>query len=171
MTLPAHRFEYRKKKKDDEKVVVVDFDETVTKAPEHIAFLLTALRAQGCKIIILTGNGGPRKDLKKRLDDYGVPFDDLIQYNDEDSSGLVREKYLKQLDAWLGIDNRIDRAPTYVKACPHLFVVAKPTDENKDDAKGVKKVVKKDAKAVRGYGTSLISTSPQEATGGEPDAA
>src|SRR5262249_48391289 len=80
-----------------------------------------------------------------------VPFDDLIQYNDEDSSGIVRQKYLKELDAWLGIDNRIDRAPTYVKACPHLFVMAKPTDEDKDDAKGGKKAAKKDAKKVRGY--------------------
>lgn len=149
MTLPAHRFLERRKKDAGDRVVVVDFDETVTKAPEHVGFVLGALRAAGCKVIILTGNASPHNDLVQRLDDYGVPFDDLIQYHDEDSSGIVREKYLEQLGAWLGIDNRIDRAPTYVKACPHLFVVSKPTDEAKDDAKGGKKQAKKAAKDIR----------------------
>lgn len=146
MTLPAHRFEHRKKDDGNSRVWVCDFDETITTAPKVIAHIATALKAAGDKFYVLTGNDSPRDDLLQRLKDYGIPFDDLIQYHDSQSDGIARAHYLKQLDAWCAIDNRIDRASTYVQACPHLFVMAEPPKVAEENADGSKKKAKKAVK-------------------------
>ena len=137
--LPAHRFYRQLEHRDgqkDARTWVFDFDETITAAPKHASYLATLIRAHGDRVVVLTGNTSPRADLVQRLDGYDFPFDDLIQYHDEESFGLDRAHYLKQLDAYVGVDNRIDRAPVYAKVCPHLFLVAEPTKEAKDNAKG-----------------------------------
>jgi hypothetical protein len=148
MTLPAHRFLDReeRKKKDSDIVFVCDFDETITTAPGLMAYLSKAIRDQGDKFYVLTGNDSPRKDLLQRLKDYGIEFDDLIQYHDSQSDGIARAHYLAQLDAFCGIDNRIDRASTYVQVCPHLFVMAEPPKVAKENAHGSKKAAKKAVK-------------------------
>ena len=150
MTLPAHRFrdrEERKKKDKGGKVFVFDFDETITTAPKLMAHLAAALKANGDTIYILTGNDSPRDELISRLtNDYGFPFDDLIQYHDNQTDGIARAHYLKQLDAFCGVDNRIDRAGTYVQACPHLFLVSEPPKVAQEDAQGSKKAAKKAVK-------------------------
>lgn len=144
MTLPAHRFEDRKKNDDDgPKTFVVDFDETITAAPEQLARIATALHAIGDRIVVLTGNPSPRAILIERLAAYGFPFDDLIQYADDGSSGIARSEYLKQLDAWCAFDDRAGRAYTYAKVCPVLYLIAKPTSEDKQDATGAKQDAKK----------------------------
>lgn len=148
MTLPAHRFREERQATDGGKVFVVDFDETCTTAPKLIAHLTAALKAYGDKIYVLTGNDSPRDELLGRLNDYGITFDDLIQYHDSQSDGIARAHYLNQLDAYCGIDNRIDRASTYVQICPHLFVMAEPPKIAKENAQGSKKAAKKAAKKV-----------------------
>lgn len=151
MTLPAHRFrdrEERKKNDDGSKVFVCDFDETITTAPKVIAYLSNLIRAHGDKFYVLTGNDSPRDELIQQLNDYGISFDDLVQYHDSQSDGIARAHYLKQLDAWCGIDNRIDRAGTYVQVCPHLFVMAEPPKVAKENAHGSKKAAKKAVEAL-----------------------
>lgn len=149
MTLPAHRYVERRKKADDTPTVVYDFDETITKAPDELSKMAKALQAAGNRIIVLTGNQSPHHELEDRLKDYGFPYDDLVQYHDSQSDGLVRAEYLKQFGGvWLAVDNRIDRAPTYAKVCPHLFVVAEPPKVAKSDAKGNKKDAKAAAKSL-----------------------
>jgi hypothetical protein len=151
MTLPAHRFRDREEraKGNGGKVFVCDFDETITTAPDLIAHVAAALKAYGDKFYILTGNDSPRDELIQRINDYGIPFDDLIQYHDSQSDGIARAHYLKQLDAFCGIDNRIDRAGTYVQVCPHLFVMAEPPKVAKENAHGSKKAAKKAVKDLR----------------------
>lgn len=153
MTLPAFRYRDRedRKKTDNDAAgppytVVFDFDETITQAPDQLARIATALKALGDTIIVLTGNESPAKELEARLEDYGFPFDALVQYHDEATNGIARAEHLKQFGAWLGIDNRIDRCYTYAKVCPHLYLVTKPSKEEKDDADGTKKQAKQDAK-------------------------
>lgn len=149
MTLPAHRFrdhEERKKNDGEPKVWVCDFDETITTAPKLIAYLSKALKAQGDKFYVLTGNDSPRDELLDRLKAYDVEFDDLIQYHDSQSDGIARAHYLKQLGAWAAIDNRIDRAGVYVQVCPHLFVMAEPPKIAEENAQGSKKAAKKAVK-------------------------
>lgn len=150
MTLPAHRYRDREERKatDSGKLFVIDFDETITTAPKLLAHLTAALKAYGDTIIVLTGNDSPRDDLIQSLNDYGITFDDLIQYHDTQSDGIARAHYLDQLGAYCGIDNRIDRAGTYVQACPHLFVMAEPPKLAKENAQGSKKAAKKAAKKV-----------------------
>lgn len=131
---------------------VVDYDGTITAAPDQLAVISVALRAQGHKVIVLTGNTSPRDDLLKQLSDYGFEHDGLIQYNDEESDGGVRARYLKRLDCWFGIDNRADRAVIFADVAPHAYIIAKPNKRDKNNAKdgldksGVKKDVKKQLK-------------------------
>jgi hypothetical protein len=164
VTLPAHRFrdrEERKKNDEGPKVFVCDFDETITTAPKLIAYLSKVLRDAGDKFYVLTGNDSPRDELLQRLNDYDVSFDDLIQYSDSQSDGIARAHYLKQLDAYCGIDNRIDRAGTYVQACPHLFVMSEPPKIAEENAHGSKKAAKKAAKKVdRSEQRSEVSPPP-----------
>src|SRR6185312_17311931 len=120
MTLPAHRFRDREERKqlndaggDGPRVWTFDFDETITTAPRRMARLATAVRKLGDRVVVITGNQSPRDQLVKRLtDDYGFPFDDLIQYEDLGTDGVQRAHVLKQVDAWCGVDNRADRAVT-----------------------------------------------------------
>lgn len=156
--LPAHRyvsspkpelfepFEERKKKDKKGKVIVFDFDETITKAPKRMAHIAKCLKECGDTIWIVTGNESKRSDLIDRLEnEYDFPFDGLIQYKDDETDGLQRREVLKELNAWLAFDDRAMRAPVLVKACPHLFLASKPSkDQEKalDDAKDAQKVVK-----------------------------
>ena len=143
MTLPAHRFEERKKK-NKPKVWVFDFDETITATPGHLRRIATALRAMGDSIVVVTGNDSPRQELLDRLrNDYQFPFDDLIQYADEESFGLRRAAILKELDAYGAFDDRSGRAYVLVDACSHFFVAAKPPkDATKGDKGDAKQAVK-----------------------------
>ena len=126
-----------------QKVWTWDFDETITTAPERMARIATALKAMGDRIVVVTGNRAPREQLVDRLtNDYGFPFDDLIQYEDENTDGIRRAAVLKELGAWGAFDNRMDRGYTYAKVCPHLFLLAKPNEDEKTDAKGAKQDAK-----------------------------
>lgn len=164
--LPAHRFpdttrldeiradgaaalteiiEERKKGKKKGHVVVFDFDETITKAPKRMRHIAKALKKAGDTIWVVTGNESKRGDLVDRLEkEYKFPFDGLLQYHDDETDGLQRREVLKELNAWLAFDDRAGRSPVLVKACPHLFLCAKPTkDQEKalEDAKNAEKVV------------------------------
>ena len=141
MTLPAHRFldrEDRKKKKDKAggKVWPFDLDETITKAPDQCARMAKALREIGDKVVVVTGNQSPRDDLKKQLDGYGFKYDELIQYQDDQTDGLNRAAVLKQLDAYCAFDDRAGRGYTLAKVCPHFFLIAKPPDKAEDNTDG-----------------------------------
>lgn len=167
MTLPAHRYldrEERKKKDKGGKVWVFDFDETITKAPDQCARIAKALRALDDTVIVVTGNQSSRNDLKKRLDGYGFEYDDLIQYQDDQTDGLNRAAILKQLDAFCGFDDRAGRGYTLAKACPHFFLVAKPPKRAEDNADGfkAKKATKRDAG---------LDRSERRETGSDEDAA
>jgi len=157
--LPAHRsyegsgliaemreVSYRKKGKKKGKVIVFDFDETITKSPKRMAHIAKCLKECGDTIWIVTGNESDRSELIDRLEnEYDFPFDGLIQYKDDETDGLQRREVLKELDAWLAFDDRMGRAPVLTKVCPHLFLTAKPTkDQEKalEDAKNAKKIVK-----------------------------
>jgi hypothetical protein len=151
MTLPAHRFrdrEDRKKGDGDGRVFVFDFDGTVTGAPDRLARIATGLKALGDHIIVLTGNDSPRADLVQRLNDYGFPFDDLVQYKDDGTDGISRAQHLKQFGAWGAFDNRVDRAVVLSEVCPHLYLIVGPTGEDHDNAKAnhTKKAAKQAAK-------------------------
>jgi len=158
--LPAHRHgnasfveellgegEERKKKKDKKKgkIIVFDFDETITKAPKRMRHLAKALKKAGDQIWIVTGNESKRQELLDRLEkEYKFPFDGLIQYHDDETDGLQRKEVLKELGAWLAFDDRVGRAPVLAKVCPQLFLIAKPTKDQQralEDAKSAKKVV------------------------------
>lgn len=161
--LPAHRFgpdpdaeaavqativrelvEDRKKKGKKGKVITFDFDETITKCPKQMAHIAKALKKAGDEIWVVTGNESKRSDLINQLNEFKFPFDGLIQYHDDETDGVQRKEVLKELGAWLAFDDRAGRAPVLVKACPHLFLSAKPTKDNvknAEDAKSAKKIV------------------------------
>lgn len=139
----------QRKKNPGGRVWTFDFDETITTAPKRLSRIAAALRAMGDTVYVLTGNPSPRDDLLKRLDDYGFPYDDLIQYDDEGSSGVVRAAYLDKLKAWGAFDNRADRAVTYAEICPHLYLIAKPSKDAVDDGRGANKDAKKDVKKIK----------------------
>lgn len=143
MTLPAHRFEERKKKHKG-KVIVFDFDGTITGAPAFVSRIAKGLKQQGDTIVVLTGNVMARKDLLDTLDDFGFPYDEVVQYHDDDSNGVSRAEYLKRFNAWGAFDNRIDRAVIFAPICPHLYLVVEPS---KDDEQAAQKAdAKQDAK-------------------------
>lgn len=154
MALPAHRFlhrvEDRKKTGNDVDgppfTVAFDFDETITNAPQQLARIATGLKTQGDTIIVLTGSELPAKELEGRLEGYGFPFDALVQYDDSGSNGVARAEHLKALGAWCAFDNRIDRCYLYAKICPTLYLITKPTTEEKEAAAGTKKQAAQDAK-------------------------
>lgn len=125
-----------------------DFDDTITAAPKQISRIAKGLQAIGDEVVVLTGNQMPRKQLLKALDDLDFPYDKVVQYDDSGSNGVERAKYLKQLDAWCALDNRIDRAVIFAPVCPHLYLVTEPTKDEKQDADDSlsKKQVKKDIK-------------------------
>lgn len=151
MTLPAHRWrEDRKKGDGDGQVWVADFDGTITGAPDQLARIATGLKALGDTIIVLTGNDSPRADLVQRLNDYGFPFDELVQYKDDGTDGISRAQHLKQFGAWGAFDNRVDRAVCFAEVCPHLYLIVAPTDKDHDNAKAnhTKKQAKKAAKKI-----------------------
>ena len=148
MTLPAHRYIERAKKAKS-RVFTFDLDETITKAPKQLSYIAKALKDAGGTIIVVTGNQSKRSELEERLKDYGFPFDDLIQYEDDESDGLRRAAILEHLNAWCAFDDRAGRAVTYAKVCPHLFLSAEPSGEAEDNADGAKKDAKKLAKGVR----------------------
>ena len=156
MTLPAHRYldraEERAKGGDDPKVWTFDFDENITTAPKRLARIAAALKAMGDRIVVVTGNQAPREELVDRLtNDYGFPFDDLIQYEDDQTDGMRRAAILKELDAWGAFDNRMDRGYTYAKVCPHFFLLAKPNKDAEANTKGAKQDAKSAVKnAVKG---------------------
>ena len=131
--------------KDKQRTFTVDFDGTITAIPDRFAVITDALRKQGHRIVVLTGNQSPADELKKQLDDWDIKYDALVQYEDNDSNGLVRAKYLKELNVWMGFDNRVDRAVMF-RNIPHAFVIADATKENKEEAKGSKQDAKKAAK-------------------------
>jgi hypothetical protein len=138
LPLPAHRFEERKDLADHggpgARTWAFDFDETITRSPRRMARLAIALKAIGDEVVIITGNDSKRTELEDRLEnDYGFPWDQLIQYSDEDSHGDQREAILKELGAWCAFDDRMARAPILTEACPHLFLSVKG---NKEDPKG-----------------------------------
>jgi hypothetical protein len=135
-----------RRKKSKRRVVTFDFDETITKAPKQLSHVAKALKDAGDTIIIVTGNQSKRSELEERLKDYGFPFDDLIQYEDDESDGLRRAAILEHLNAWLAFDDRAGRAVTYAKVCPHLFLSAEPSGEAEDNADGAKKAAKQDVK-------------------------
>ena len=96
-----------------------------------MARIATALKAMGDEIIIVTGNDSERSELEEWIEvEYGFPYDQLIQYSDEDSHGVQREAILEELNAWCAFDDRVARSPTLTKACPHLFLVVKGDDED-----------------------------------------
>jgi hypothetical protein len=153
MTLPAHRFEQRKKDgkdKDKQRVWCCDYDGTITGAPKQMARIAQGLKALGDTVIVLTGNSSPRDDLVQILNDFGFPFDYLVQYHDDDSNGLARAHYLEQFGAWGAFDNRVDRAVIFAEVCPHLYLIAEPTKEDKADARDgdAKKAAKAAAKKI-----------------------
>jgi hypothetical protein len=132
------------------KVWTFDYDETITAAPKRCRRIAQGLRALGDKIIVVTGNPSDRDKLIKALNDYKFPFDDLIQYNDEESFGLRRADILRELDAYGAFDDRAGRAVTLADVCPHFFVAAQPPKDAEDAADGGKKDAKKVVKdAVR----------------------
>lgn len=163
MTLPAHRFrdreahdrvkanlrlvEDRKKKGNGKgKVQVFDYDETITSAPKQISRIAQGLSKLGDHIVVLTGNAMPHKQLLQNLDDLEFPYDDVIQYDDSGSNGVARAQYLKQLDAWMAFDNRIDRAVIFAPICPTLYLVTEATDDDEQNADGAKKDAKQAVK-------------------------
>ena len=146
MTLPAHRFEERKKNKGKGRVWTWDYDETITKSPDRCAAIATGLGRIGFRNVVVTGNQSPRDQLEKSLKDFDFPYDDLIQYQDDQSDGIRRLEILEQLDAWGAFDDRAGRAPTLVQQCPHFFLSAEPSDEAKEKGKGAKKAAKKAVK-------------------------
>lgn len=152
MTLPAHRFRDReeRKKNDGQHVWTFDYDGTITGAPDQLARVAAGLKALGDHIVVLTGNDSPRADLVKQLNDYGFPFDDLVQYKDDGTDGISREEHLKQFGAWGAFDNRVDRAFILAKACPHFYFIGKPTPDDRDAVKAnkTKKAAKKAAKKI-----------------------
>src|SRR5215469_6566803 len=165
MTLPAHRYIERAKKAKS-RVFTFDLDETITKAPKQLSYIAKALKDAGGTIIVVTGNQSKRSELEERLKDYGFPFDDLIQYEDDESDGLRRAAILEHLNAWCAFDDRAGRAVTYAKVCPHLFLSAEPSGEAEDNADGAKKDAKK---VVKGSRRVLLRDCPngpcQEADG------
>lgn len=132
--LPAHRFETRAKQSKP-RTWTFDYDGTITGAPDQLSRIAVALKALGDRIVVITGNKSPRADLVKSLADYKFPFDDLIQYHDDGTNGIERAEYLSRLDAWGAFDNRVDRAIILAKVCPHLFLLAEPTDAEIQAAK------------------------------------
>ena len=135
--------------KDDEPesyVWVFDYDGTISSAPEQLSRIAVGLKALGDEIFVLTGNDSPRADLVKWISDFGFPYDELLQYEDNGTNGIGRAEYLKRLKAWGAFDNRIDRAPIFAKVCPHLYVIAEPLD---DDPNGTKKEAKKAVKELK----------------------
>ena len=145
MTLPAHRFEARKKQGNGQRVWLYDYDGTLTHAPEQLTRIAIGLKALGDRNIVLTGNEEPRADLLKQLADWGFPCDELVQYHDEGTDGLDRAEYMKQLDAWAGFDNRVDRAVVFADICPVFFVVGRPVGERSPGAKQAAKQAAKEA--------------------------
>jgi hypothetical protein len=146
LTLPAHRFEERKKQAKGSRVWFFDFDGTITGAPDQMTRVASGLRTLGDTIIVLTGNASPRAALVKQLADYGFPYDELIQYQDDGTNGVDRAEYLKRFGAWGAFDNRIDRAPIFAEVCPHMYVIAAVADEAADTTK---KAAKQAAKAFK----------------------
>lgn len=130
----------------DSLVWTFDFDGTISAAPEQLSRIAKGLKDQGDKIVVLTGNPMPHKNLLKILDEYGFPYDEVIQYQDDESNGIVRAHYLKQFKTWGAFDNRIDRAVIFAPICPHLYLVVEATKEDKQNAKGHKKEAKQTAK-------------------------
>ena len=159
MTLPAHRFEERKKK-DKHRVWTWDYDETITKSPDRCARIAKGLNKIGDHNVVVTGNQSSRDQLVKNLKDFDFPFDDLIQYEDDQTDGIRRLEVLEQLDAWGAFDDRAGRAPTLTQQCPHFFLSAEPSDEAKEKAKGAKKAAKKATKGVRSETRSAAPAPP-----------
>jgi hypothetical protein len=145
VTLPAHRYRDRveeRKQNDRGHTWAFDFDETITKAPKQLARIANGLKALGDTVVVVTGNEASRKELEQRLKGFGFPFDGLIQYEDDETDGLRRAAILKQLNAWGAFDDRTGRSPMYAQICPHFFLVAEPSEENEEAAKGAKHYAK-----------------------------
>ena len=149
MTLPAHRYEDRKKD-GKQRVWCFDFDGTITGAPKQVARIAQGLKKLGDTIVVLTGNQSPHNQLEQILNDFEFPFDALVQYHDDDSNGIARAEHLKQFGAWGAFDNRIDRAVIFAPICPHLYLIVEPTKEDKEDAQdgSAKKAAKDAAKKI-----------------------
>ncbi len=153
--LPARRrrlAQQRKKGPDpkDGDVVVFDYDGTITGAPKFMTLVARGLKAMGCHIVVLTGNVSTRSVLTKALDDFGFPYDDLVQYHDDGTDGVSRAEHLKQFGAIAAFDNRVDRAIVLGKVCPHAYIIAEPSKDEKHQAKkdDAKKAAKQVAKQI-----------------------
>ena len=129
-----------------QKVITVDFDSTITQAPDVFAYLTKLISDAGDKVVVVTGSTLPKSDLKKALSDAKISYDALVQYDDQETNGWIRAEYLTKLDPFLAFDNRIDRSPILAEVCPHLFLVTKVDRPKKKDRKDAKQDAKKAVK-------------------------
>ena len=129
-----------------QKVITVDFDSTITQAPDVFAYLTKLISDAGDKVVVVTGSTLPKSDLKKALSDAKISYDALVQYDDQETNGWIRAEYLTKLDPFLAFDNRIDRGPILAEVCPHLFLVTKVDRPKKKDRKDAKQDAKKAVK-------------------------
>lgn len=149
MTLPAHRYRDRaeERKKPAELgppfIWSFDIDDTVTAAPQRYARLAEALKANGDKIVCVTGHG-PVETREHLLEALGFPYDEIIIV-DPGKDGAGKAKALKHLGAFMHFDDRVEFGPEIIKVCPVAFQYVEPPGDShpKKDAKAAAKALKK----------------------------
>jgi hypothetical protein len=147
VTLPAHRFEHRKKRDPSDLgppyIWCFDVDDTITAAPVQYARLSEALKAIGDKVVVVTGHG-PKRTREQLLDAVGFAYDEIIIV-DPGELGEGKAKVLKRLGAFFMFDDRIEFGPEILRVCPVAFQYEEPPGDSKPkkDAEAAAKALKK----------------------------
>jgi len=164
MTLPAHRFRDREDRKkaepadkgdatDGPRIWSFDIDSTITAAPQQYARLATALKAQGDKIVCVTGHG-PKHTRQELLDSLGFPCDEIIIV-DPGNDGSGKAKALDALGAFMHFDDHVEFGPAIIKVCPVAFQYVEPPGDDHP-----KKAAKKAAESLKGKRSEQRSAAP-----------
>lgn len=147
MTLPAHRFEGRKKQKKPAELGPpytwsFDIDSTITAAPQRYVRLATALRAQGDHVVCVTGHG-PKETREHLLEALGFPYDEIVIV-DPGPYGEGKAKALEALGAFMHFDDDVAFGPEIIKVCPVAFQYVEPPGDShpKKDAQKAAKALK-----------------------------
>lgn len=122
------------------RVLAVDYDNTWTAAPKLFADLGEALRSQGWRVVVLTGNEGAQSALSD--EGYKKSYDDVIVVDsdphDEQVTASGKSQWLAENDADFLIDNNSNNCVAATRACDAaLFFPQQPKKELKSRPAGV----------------------------------
>lgn len=116
--------------------IAIDFDKTWSAAPDLFNAIGKAIRKDGGKVTILTGNPDVKDELKK-VGVKGKAYDDVVVVTgssdgpDQDDFGAAKEAWLAENNADFLIDNSAENCVAATRVCSSALFFAQQQGETR----------------------------------------